>query len=419
MDDGQSLSNLKYMAKSPLILAALAKDAVPHVNFTQVNSLSSGVGGAFDTALLTATDGKHYIVRVANTQAAGADQEVELRAFKALNANHRSQLPFEVSNVIGETRDLKGHRALILDYVYGNPIDANSIAPDSQFSMSIGRAIAAIHNLDRAVVSDAHLTEYDSAEIVRTRTAELDRIAATGKVPAVLLERWETALEDMSIFKFQTTVIHDALSGDTVLGLDQAVSGVLSWSGLKIGDPAEDFAWLAETGNHELLESVLKTYSATRSAADASIAQRATLYSELEKGRWLLHGVTKGNQDIIDDAIGMLAELAEDVSTGVIGRLNGAAPAAAAAVIEISQTVAPASFAEPVQAFVETEQTFVEIEQTIVIDESEDSDAEPFEVSVHTEAIEIIEIEETIAAPAVDDKTRPIELPDKGENELF
>ena len=60
MDDGQSLSNLKYMAKSPLILAALAKDAVPHVNFTQVNSLSSGVGGAFDTALLTATDGKHY-----------------------------------------------------------------------------------------------------------------------------------------------------------------------------------------------------------------------------------------------------------------------------------------------------------------------------------------------------------------------
>ena len=54
------------MAKSPLILAALAKAAVPHLNFHEVKSLSTSTSGAFDTALLTATSGEHYLIRIAN-----------------------------------------------------------------------------------------------------------------------------------------------------------------------------------------------------------------------------------------------------------------------------------------------------------------------------------------------------------------
>lgn len=77
------------MAKSPLILAALAKDAVRHLNFVQVKSLNAGADGAFDTALLTATTGEHYVVRIANTQSAGAEQEVELQALRALGRGSR------------------------------------------------------------------------------------------------------------------------------------------------------------------------------------------------------------------------------------------------------------------------------------------------------------------------------------------
>jgi aminoglycoside phosphotransferase (APT) family kinase protein len=398
------------MAKSPLILAALAKDAVPHVDFKQVNSLSSGAGGAFDTALLTALDDKHYIVRVANTQAAGTEQEVELRAFKALGPAQRSSLPFAVSTVVGETKDLKGHRALILEFVYGSPIDISSVAPDSEFSMSIGKAIAAIHNLDLAVVADAHLPEHDLAEVTRMRVAELDRMAATGKVPAVLLERWESTLEDSSVFRFTPTVIHGALSGDTVLGQDREVTGVLAWSGLKISDPAEDFAWIAESGNFELLDSVIKTYNAHRKGADATLRQRATLYKELEVGRWLLHGVSKSNQDIIDDAIGMLADLAEDVSTGVLGRLTAAAMVApAAAVIEYSEITSEAGDASVLEVVeIDAVEEAYEIEASI--ETSIEASAEEFEV---------IDLSEPKASEPIDDKTRPIELPEKTDNELF
>ncbi len=395
------------MAKSPLILAALAKDAVPHVDFKQVNSLSSGAGGAFDTALLTAVDDRHYVVRVANTQAAGTEQEVELRAFKAISAAHRATLPFAISSVVGESKDLKGHRALILEFVYGSPIDIGSVAPDSEFSMSIGKAIAAIHNLDRAVVTEAHLPEYDLAEVTRVRVAELDRMAATGKVPAVLLERWESALEDTSVFRFTPSVIHGGLSGENVLGQDRAVSGVLAWSALRIGDPAEDFAWIAESGNFDLLDSIIKTYSAHRAASDSTLASRATLYKELEVGRWLLHGVSKSNQDIIDDALGMLGDLAEDVSTGVVGRLTGANFASASA-------SASAQDDAHFEGLEDRGLEVIEIEE-IEIDSVEiDIDA----VDVDWVAIDEGEIDSGEIA-VVDDKTRPIELPEKSDNELF
>lgn len=314
-------SNLNSMAKSPLILAALAKAAVPHLNFHEVKSLSANSNGAFDTALLTATTGEHYVIRVANTQAAGAEQDVELRALKALGKPERMRLPFKITNQIGEVKDEKGSRALVFEFVYGNPTDIGSVPADSALSHSIAKAIAAIHNLDPAIVENAHLASFESAETVRGRVAELDRFASTGKVPAILLSRWEQALEDVSLFRFKPAVIHGGLNGDSLLTLDDEVAGVLGWSNLRVSDPAEDFAWILGAGIHELSESIIDVYRQSHYNVDDSLRLRATLYSEFEIARWLMHGITKQDQEIIDDAISMLEVLAEDVATGAVGRL--------------------------------------------------------------------------------------------------
>ncbi|MEY3888945.1 MAG: hypothetical protein RI931_67, partial [Actinomycetota bacterium] len=103
---------------------ALAKDAVPHVDFNLVKNLTTGLGGSFDTALLTATTGEHYVIRVANTHAASVERDVELRALKAIGASERAQLPFKITNLVGETKDSRGQRALIFEFIYGNPIEA-------------------------------------------------------------------------------------------------------------------------------------------------------------------------------------------------------------------------------------------------------------------------------------------------------
>ena len=309
------------MARSPLILAALAKAAVPQLNFTEVKGLTTGTNGAFETALLTATTGEHYIIRVATSQSAGAEQEVELRALKALGKVDRMRLPFKVTNLVGETKDEKGARALVFEFIYGNQTDITSVGADTQLSSNIAKAIAAIHNLDIALIENAHLAAFEPAEIVRGRVAELDRFAATGKVPAVLLSRWEQALEDTSLFRFKPTVIHGGLNGETCLTLDNEVSGILSWSTLRISDPAEDFAWILGAGIHELSESIIDVYRQSHNHVDDSLRLRATLYSEFEFARWLMFGVGKKNQEIIDEAVLMLEGLAEDVSTGAVGRL--------------------------------------------------------------------------------------------------
>lgn len=315
------LSNLIFMARSPLILAALAKAAVPKLNFTEVKGLSTGTNGAFETALLTATTGEHYVIRLATSQTAGAEQEVELRALKALGKTDRMRLPFKITNLIGEAKDDKGSRALVFEFIYGNQTDINTVAADSSLSANIGRAIAAIHNLDTALVENSHLASFEPAEIVRGRVAELDRFAATGKVPSVLLSRWEQALEDTSLFRFKPTVIHGGLNSETFLTVDDEVSGVLGWSTLRVSDPAEDFAWILGAGIHELSESILDVYRQSHYNVDDSLRLRATLYSEFEFARWLMFGINKKNPEIIEEAVLMLDGLAEDVSTGAVGKL--------------------------------------------------------------------------------------------------
>jgi aminoglycoside phosphotransferase (APT) family kinase protein len=401
------------MAKSPLILAALAKDAVRHLDFVQVKSLNAGADGAFDTALLTATTGEHYVVRIANTQSAGIEQEVELQALRALGAQGRASLPFKITTLLGETKDEKGSRALIFDFVYGSPTDVGSIDGGSELARNIGLAIAAIHKLPLTVVENAHLPEFQPEDILRARTAELDRFAATGKVPPVLLSRWEAVLEDSSLFRFQPTVVHGALNGDTVLEEDgREVVGVLAWSSLKISDPAEDLSWILGSENDPFADAVLAAYSANRSGVDPSIRQRAILYSEFERARWLMHGVNKGDQSIIDDAVEMLATLAGDVEAGVIGRLTAApiaAMVAAPAIEEISDSFVSVDSDGDFEV-IEISETLVDEtfnEEAFVEDSGDDSvslDTAPIDLELSTQ---------------VDDKTRPIELPEKSDNELF
>ena len=316
------------MARSPLILAALAKDAVPQFDFAQVKNLDGGSSGAFDAALLTAKSGEHFVVRMANSQSAGTELEAEIRAIKSFNSVTRLNLPFEISQVVGDTQDAEGQRALVFNFVYGNPIELSQVHADSPLAQSIATAIAAIHRLPGNIVEGAGFPELGSTENVKYRVAELDRAAQTGKVPPVLLYRWEQALEDVNLFRYQPTVIHGSLNGSSVLELDGKVSGVLHWAGLRVSDPAEDLSWVLGGASPETARAIMARYFEARTGADSNIWPRALLYSELELARWLLHGYSTGNQEIIEDAVGMLLVLTEEVETGKAERIHPAPLAA-------------------------------------------------------------------------------------------
>lgn len=319
------------MARSPLILAALAKDAVPQFDFAQVKNLDGGSSGAFDAALLTAKSGEHFVVRMANSASAGTELEAEIRAIKTFTPVVRLNLPFEISQLLGDTKDANGERAMVFSFVYGNPIDIAQVQPISELTLSIATAIAAIHKLPSEIVQNAGFPELDASSNLKFRVSELDRAAQTGKVPPVLLQRWESALEDVNLFRYQPTVTHGSLNGASVLELDGKVSGVLHWSGLRISDPAEDLAWILGGAAPELSRNLMARYFEARPGSDSNIWPRALLYSELELTRWLLHGYSTGNQEIIEDAVGMLLVLTEEVESGKAERIHPAPLASAIA----------------------------------------------------------------------------------------
>lgn len=360
--------------RNSLILAALATDAVPSIGFRDVKELTNHLGGAIDAAILTGSDGNHYVVRQGANDTADLELATEVAA---LNAVASLSLPFKVSRALGQSRIPGGRNAVVFEYVYGKPLELERISPGDSLIESLGNAMAAIHNLDIETIRNAGFPDFSPAEVVRQRVNELDRLAGTGKIPKVLLDRWSEALENVSLFRFTPTVIHSNLSSVNVLELDGMVSGILGWQELKVGDPAEEFSWLAGHGDQTLLDAVRFAYLGDRKIIDPNLSQRAQLYSEMHTGRWLLHGVTTGNDAIVAEGVGMLNLLAEEVQLGAVPAL-----------IAGSFTRASGSFIEPVEEVQEVE-------------------PEP----------EVEEVEEQIAF--IDDATREIELPDKRDDELF
>ncbi len=410
------------MAKSPLILAALAKAAAPAIDLVQAHPLSGAQTGLFDSALLKGANGQDYVVRTPASTAGSLELDIETQVLRLLGPESRARLPFKVTTILGETRDAKRNRVVVFEYLYGQPIRFDRVTPGGVLCNSLGAAIAAIHSLDTEVFRSAGLPEFSPAETARRLMNELDSVSALGLVPPVLLERWEAALEDVALFRYQPTVVHGELSTETVLQSDEAVYSVLNWGALHIGDPAEDFAWIAAASVPDLLESVRLSYFSTIGAVDATIAQRATLYGELTHARWLLHGKNIGDQEIIDEALASLELIASEVREGATSSLSTTPLAATAA-------VAGGFLAEPVATEFDDTATaqipLAEQPESLADAEGgvEPSEEEPFVFEADeasTESDPVVQASVKVeSAEELDDRTKEIELPEKTDNELF
>ena len=307
------------MARSHLTLAALATSAVADLDLVQTSEFGSRRDNEFDSALLTGRDGRHWIIRVPRTEAAEAAQSADLVALRAISAGVRTRLPFAVSTFVGQA-PISGTRAVVYEFVYGSKVSLADI--DHELGESLGTAIAAIHNLPTSFVSDAGLPVFAQVECLRAVVSVMDRAAATGKVPSPLLYRWEAAAEDTKLWQFQPSVINNTLSADSVLTSKSAVTGILGWQELRVGDPARDLAWLLAAPNEGVVDTVFDAYATHRGSADRHVRQRATLYSELEVAKWLLHGIEVRDTEIVDDAVTMLDGLVDDVRNDVMNPLG-------------------------------------------------------------------------------------------------
>jgi macrolide phosphotransferase len=307
---GEQRPTLSGMARSHLTLAALATSAVADLDLVGASPFGSSHGD-FDSALLTARDGHHLVIRVPRSQSAEAEQSADLVAIRSLSTGVRGRLPFAVSSYVGQT-PVSGTRAVVYEFLYGSKVGLGQIRAGEALASSIGRAIAAIHLLPTSFVADAGLPVLTSTDVQRSSVTIMDRASATNLVPAALLGRWERASEDSALWQFAPTVINGALAADSFLSSNDEVSGVLGWHGLSVGDPAQDLYWLGARGDGAA-DTALAAYNQLRGSSDRQLKQRAMLYGELEIAKWLLHGSQERNTEIVDDAIRMLHGLVDTV----------------------------------------------------------------------------------------------------------
>ena len=299
--------------RSTLALAALAGVAVPGLDparlaLPQKESVRLRTVGVIDTR------GRHWEVLEAHDDAIGASLDAEADVLRRIGRIvDDGRLTFDVPRVAGTLRT-DGAHIQIRTHLEGRPMDVSALHPGPGLSAGMGRALGELHELPTSVVSEAGMPVYDSQEVRDRWLSLMDDAAATGKVPPALLSRWETALEDSALWRFRPVVVHGDLDAENVLTAGGAVVAMRGLGQAHVGDPAEDMAWIYASVPVDCLDSIETAYDLARSeGVDKHLRDRAELVSELSLARWLLHGVRADKERIIEDAVAMLADLADQV----------------------------------------------------------------------------------------------------------
>ena len=311
---GRSSSYGVTVTRTPLALAALASAAVPGLDPTTVEGTTHLPGHRFEVAFIEDTQHRRWVIRAPISAAAGAQMDITVALLGLLSR----RLPFSVPTPKGFVALKEGGRAAVYPYLAGRPLSFTHLPPGPGIAAELGRALAALHNVDRALFDEAGLPTYDADTYRTRRLSDLDRAAATGHVPTALLARWERSLEDVSLWRFAPTPTHGDLSGDQVLAVfddDQdaatgRIRGITGWEDAKVADPADDFAALVTEASPEAVDTVLEAYAHARvDRPDKHLELRARLAAELRLVSELLTAVGSKDHGGVEVCAASLREL--------------------------------------------------------------------------------------------------------------
>lgn len=310
---GATQSTVEDVRRTPLELAAVATAAVPGLAPT-ATAYSPDDDADFDSALLLDAEGKRWRVRSPRHPEASTRLETEFMVLRAFAPAIRAELPFHVPTVAGTVRQ-GALTTFVYAHLQGSTLSIDELSAGSPaLARDIGNALAAIHDLPLALVNNADLPSYSANEFRQRKLNELDQAATTGKIPAILLRRWEHALEDVALWRFNPSVVHGDLHEDNLMVQDDTVTALTGWTDLRIGDPADDFAWLVASNEASFVEAVLSRYTeARRDTPDAHLLRRAALLAEFALAQYLVKAMAVGHEDMTTEAVSMLQSLADDI----------------------------------------------------------------------------------------------------------
>ena len=123
---------------------------------------------------------------------------------------------------------------------------------------------------------------------------------------------WETFLgDDTSVF-FSPVLIHRDLGIEHVLHdpATSALTGVIDWGDVSIGDPAQDFVGFYRSLGRSFAEQVLASYTPP---VDDTFWRRVAFYAGLDPFQTVRFGIIDGQQALVAEG---LAALRAQLATG-------------------------------------------------------------------------------------------------------
>lgn len=303
--------------RSELALAALASAAVPGMKPVSVAGIHPGDGDReleIQRAVVEDATGRTWVVHSPLTPVAGA----RLQRHDELVRQLPRHVPFKVPAAAGHASVGKDGAAVVYPFIEGSPLDLGRIPAGQGLASAVGRTIAAVHNIPRAVFEAQDVPVFDAGGVRQRAISEVDRAAETGRVPTGLLARWEEAFESASLWQFATTPIHGSFRGSSLLvsfsderdAATGRVVAVLNWDEASVGDPAADLAELYVQAAPAAWEAVLDAYALARAQRpDPYLHARARLVSELRVLRGLARAVEDGREDSVRRSVEALRRL--------------------------------------------------------------------------------------------------------------
>ena len=188
--------------RSPAFLAALASAAVPGLDPVSVEALPSTADQSFDVAFVQDAEHRRWVVRAPRTDVAGAEMDRTVAAAGAA----RAPAAVRGAGAQGVRRAHRGRpRGGLPLPARAQPRLRRAARPAPASPPSSAAPSRPCTTPTRPCTRRPGCRRYDADAYRTRRLAELDRAAETGRVPTTLLTRWETALEDVTLWRFAPT----------------------------------------------------------------------------------------------------------------------------------------------------------------------------------------------------------------------
>jgi len=300
--------------RSYLNLAALAVVAAPNViparlALPQHRDADQTLTGLIDV------QGRHWEVIHTTNPTIGAALIAESRVLKQIGRRvDGGYVDFDVPRPEGGVTLPDKSYVQVRTHIPGHPLAIESLRPGPGLAAGLGRALAQLHEIPPTLIEEAGLPVLTAADVRSNWQSLFDDAAMTGKVDSNLLARWESALDEDLWWRFHPVVVHGDLAEENIITGGGSILAFKGLSQMRVGDPAEDLAWVYSSAPIDTLDVIEEAYDRGRiEGVDKYLRLRAELVSELNLARWLLHGVRTKDEAIIDEAVEMLEDLAEQV----------------------------------------------------------------------------------------------------------